>query len=156
MGFSEQPKQVLASTDTRGSSLRAEQSWSWAQQKSFGEVLPLSCSKVCFQPTGSCVSRPLSAAFPPKSRSRALGSVCSQSPELCQLLSEGAEPSCSSAREASAGQRTAVASGEGGAGSSHEDLGLLRGSSFMFMSTQCPPGLSVGKAGEASPGTAWL
>lgn len=81
MGFSEQPKQVLASTDTRGSSLRAEQTWSWAQQKSFGKVLSLSCSEVCFQLTGSCVSRPLSAAFPPKSCSRALGSVCSQSPK---------------------------------------------------------------------------
>lgn len=52
-----------------------------------------------------------------------------------------------------AGQRTTAAPGEDGAGISHEDLGLLRGSSLMFTS---PPGLSVGKAGEASPGVAWL
>ncbi|KAL2294985.1 hypothetical protein Nmel_018129 [Mimus melanotis] len=26
----------------------------------------------------------------------------------------------------------------------------------MFMSTQCPPWLNVVKAGEASPGIAWL
>ncbi|RLV90662.1 hypothetical protein DV515_00014332 [Chloebia gouldiae] len=81
---------------------------------------------------------------------RALGSACSQSPETVSCSPRvqsfpAAQPGKPLA-ESVAGQRTTVAPGEDGAGINHEDLGLLEGSSFMFMSTQCPPGLSVGKA----------
>lgn len=38
MGLPEQPKQVLTSADTRGSSPRAERTWSWAQLESFGRL----------------------------------------------------------------------------------------------------------------------
>lgn len=102
-------------------------------------------SEVCFQPTGSCVSQALSAAFPPKSRFRALGSVRALSPKtrrVGQLLSVGcrafltggclpthaAQPGKSLA-ESVAGQRTSVSPGEDSAGISHVDLGFPGGSS---------------------------
>lgn len=160
MGFSEQPKQVLASTDTQGSSPRAEQTWSWAQQKSFGKVLPLSCSEVCFQPTGSCVSRPR-RCLPSKELFQDFGKCVFPIPKDSVSCSPrvqsfpAAQPGKPLAGSV-AGQRTTVAPGEDSAGISHEDLGLLGGSSLMFTSTQCPPELSVVNAGEAFPGIAWL
>lgn len=45
--FQSSLSKVLASTDTRGSSQRAERTWSQAQPKSFGKLLPLSCARRC-------------------------------------------------------------------------------------------------------------